>query len=382
MLHIAYIRRLFFSDTRYLPYIPSSIDHPRPHRIHHTKPISTKTTPFLPTMCIQWCCKHCSHKFTKLTHRSAHERCNDYFIARSQNEHATACPNGPWELRRAYHRHPYRGVQRCEDCIKAGRKGSKIAQLARQQANVALGHRPEYTGTIPLGELEIPDTFHNAQRRVEPGNREAVESSLEGFGSTNERLPSHEVERRWATKVTAFDGGLDPEMGPRPPKLSTNPGQQMGEADHNPGTTALAVEDPQSGPPQAQYDALSPMHKPIETSQSPRRQAQHDEDSTTKSANSMTVREETSRKARQHLHSHTSSVADSRDTTAVKEAGFQNPHHETYRNTSSETNKRNHPTLEQTKPYHQKPHRQPPNTSPPAPCSSSSQPTRTRPWDL
>ncbi|CAF9935253.1 hypothetical protein IMSHALPRED_010159 [Imshaugia aleurites] len=335
-------------------------------------------------MCIQWCCKHCSDKFTKLTHRSAHERCNDYFIARSQNEHTTACPNGPWELRRAYHRHPYRGVQRCDDCIKAGRKGSKIAQLARQQANVALGQRPAYTGTVFLGELEIPDTFHNAQRRIEPGNLDARTSSLEGLSSANEHLPSHEVERRWATKVTAFDVNLDPGIEPRPPMLATNPGQHMGEAHHDPGTTALAAEHSQTRPQQAQYAAPSSMHKPIETSQSPRRQAQHDEDSTTKSANSMTVEEETSRKARQHLHSHTSSDADRRDTTAVKEAAFQNPHHETYRNTSSETTKRNHPTLEQTKPHSQNPHREAPSTSPPAPCSSPSQSrsTRTRPWDL
>ena len=159
-------------------------------------------------MCIQWCCKNCRDKLTILSHHWARERCNEYFIARSEDQRITDCPRGPWILRRAYHRNPYKGVQRCDECIKAGRKDSKRVQSARQKTNVALGERREYTGALYVGELLIPDGFHNTPQPLEPGQLDVIKSNWEDLALANEHLPSHELERERATGFAAFNVGV------------------------------------------------------------------------------------------------------------------------------------------------------------------------------
>ena len=159
-------------------------------------------------MCIQWCCKNCQDKLTVLTHHWARERCNDYYIARSEDRTITDCPRGPWVLRRAYHRNPYKGVQRCDDCIRAGRKDSKRVQLARQKTNVAHGDRREYSGALYVGELVIPEGFHNPPQALVPGQLDMINSSAEDFAPPNEHLPSHELERERAAKLAPSDVGV------------------------------------------------------------------------------------------------------------------------------------------------------------------------------
>ena len=138
-------------------------------------------------MCIQWCCKNCLDKLTGLTHQWAYERCNDFFIARSREDYLTECPNGPWQMRRAFHRHPYRGPQMCDSCRNVSRKEKKLLQSAREKANVALGHPPEYTGAIDLGELESPEIFQeDTQLPLEPGEVDSMKDKGES-SSTFER---------------------------------------------------------------------------------------------------------------------------------------------------------------------------------------------------
>lgn len=101
--------RLFFRGKSCSLCTSSSTDLPQQVPLFSTaaKQFSTPSqTPYY-TMCIQWCCKHCPNN-SKLTHIWARDRCNDFFISRSHNENITECPRGPFELRRAYHRHPYR----------------------------------------------------------------------------------------------------------------------------------------------------------------------------------------------------------------------------------------------------------------------------------
>ena len=152
-------------------------------------------------MCIHWCCKHCS---ALLTHRWAYERCNEYFVARSLDQNLIACPNGPWLLRRACHRHPYRGDQTCDECKKARRKNKKLMQSARQKANKEMGHRPDYNGAVYLGELAIPETIHRDwQLPLEPGRLAAMKAKWENFTMTHRHLPSHELEREWTKRFRA-----------------------------------------------------------------------------------------------------------------------------------------------------------------------------------
>ena len=188
-------------------------------------------------MCIHWCCKHCG---TQLAHRWAYEHCNEYFVARSQDENLMACPNGPWLLRRAYHRHPYRGPQRCGQCKNASRKDKKLTQSARQKANVALGHRPDYNGAIYLGELKIRKTIpRNSQLPLEPGRLDAMKAKWESFNVTHKHLPSHELEREWTKRFTASKN-VDPTVGGSPSmskyasifgqRTSLNQGEQISRA--------------------------------------------------------------------------------------------------------------------------------------------------------
>ena len=191
-------------------------------------------------MCIHWCCKHC---VTKLTHRWAYERCNEYFVARSRDENLVVCPNGPWLLRRAYHRHPYRGSQRCDQCKNASRKDKKLTQSARQKANVALGHRPDYNGAIYLGELKMRETIHrNSRLLLEPGRLDAMKAKWESFNVTHRHLPSHELEREWTKRFTASKN-VDLKVGVSPsivglrmsPKHSDLVGRAIaGEASRSP----------------------------------------------------------------------------------------------------------------------------------------------------
>ena len=193
-------------------------------------------------MCIQWCCKNCPGRPTKLTHRWARERCNEYFIARSKNQDTASCPIGPWELRRAYHRHPYRGPQICDNCKGVSRKDKKLMQSARQRANVALGQRPEYNGAMELGELEIPETFHgNARGLFGKGRVEDRIPNWESCSETNVRLPPLELNREWAHGFAAFnDVGSDGRGYARQPsKLASNFRKRMSGEDGDQVHTTL-----------------------------------------------------------------------------------------------------------------------------------------------
>lgn len=195
-------------------------------------------------MCIQWCCKDCLDKITILTHRWARERCNEYFIARSQNLNTTACPIGPWQLRRAYHRHPYRGPQMCDDCKRVGRKEKKLIQSARQKANMALGQQPEYSGTSSLGDLKIPESYHRSrQLLLEPGKLSVMKAKWEAFSAANRHLPSHEFEREWATRFAASnDIYFKGRVSPQPSKYTPTVGQRMNEEVTSRASTTIMGE--------------------------------------------------------------------------------------------------------------------------------------------
>lgn len=195
-------------------------------------------------MCIQWCCKDCLDKITILTHRWARERCNEYFIARSQNLNTTACPIGPWQLRRAYHRHPYRGPQMCDECKKAGRKEKKLIQSARQKANLALGQQPEYNGAMSLGELKIPESYHrNRQLLLEPGKINVMKAKWETFSAVNGHLSSHDFEREWATRfATSSDVYFNAGVSPQPSKYTPTVEQRMNEEVSSRASTTIMGE--------------------------------------------------------------------------------------------------------------------------------------------
>lgn len=251
----------------------------------------------------------------------ARERCNDFFIERSKNRNLTDCPNGPLELRRAFHRHPYRGAQKCDACKKASRKDSKLVQSARQKANVALGERPEYVGALFLGELEIPDEFHEAHL-LRRGEVDAMRSSWESFSLANGHLPSHELEREWATRFSAFNVGLNAGVRTQSSKLAPTFGERMSGEDDNRGVTAAADEPSRS------------------------------------------LRQETS--------------------TTVDETASQDTHDQDFYKISSWTNNSTYTTADESG-APQEPHREVhdnSNDSNSATGSSSSQSTRARPWDL
>ena len=191
-------------------------------------------------MCIHWCCKHCS---TLLTHRWAYERCNEYFAARSEDRNLITCPNGPWLVCRAHHRHPYRGPQRCDQCKIACRKDKKF-KMARQKANLALGHRHDYNGAINLGELEIPETMdRNSQLPLEPGRLDAMKANWETFNVTHRHLPSHELEREWTKRFAASkDVDLKAEVSPSVSEKSIIFGQRTSPKRDEQVSRAIAAE--------------------------------------------------------------------------------------------------------------------------------------------
>lgn len=195
-------------------------------------------------MCIQWCCKYCIDKITILTHPWARDRCNEYFIARSKNQNTTACPVGPWQLRRAHHRHPYRGPQMCDDCKKAGRKEKKLIQSARQKANIVLDQQPEYNGTMSLGELNVPESYHrNKQLLLEPGKLNAMKANWETFSVENGHLPSHEFEREWAKRfATSSDAYFNAEIPRQSSRYAPTVGERINKDVGSPPSTTIMGE--------------------------------------------------------------------------------------------------------------------------------------------
>ena len=339
-------------------------------------------------MCIQWCCKNCGDGCTILTHRWAQERCNDYYIARSRNGNTTDCPKGPWELRRAFHRHPYRGAQRCDECKRGGRKNAKRVQSARQKANVALGERPEYRGALHLGELEIPEHFHkNAQHLLEPGKVDAMKSNWESFNSANGHLPSHELEREWAKRFTALkDVGVNAGVWVQPLKPNASSFRQgmTSEEGHDRGNAAFAGGVPRSLHQHSQHLYKPTTYEPDETSRSARQHVQSD--SFIQRPESTTLRQEFSQSASQQAQYNTSSDTHERSMATVEQAASQNMHQDQCRcNLSSGVKEKNYTTVEAEKEavlrdshpeanYH--------NSTSTTRSSSSSQSTRSRPWDL
>ena len=332
-------------------YTPSSTDPHRSHHFYRSKQYSLIPAVFL-TMCIQYCCKNCGSDCTKLTHRWARERCNDYFSARSENQNITDCPNGPWELQRASHRHPYRGAQVCESCKKAGRKDYKVIQSTRQKANVALGERAEYAGAINLGELEIPDTFYNPHF-VEGGKADAMRLIRESFKSANGHLLVHELERAWASRLTVFDIGINAGAWTLPSKLASTFGQRTSEEALNRGNTAIADKVSRSPHRQIHPSSKAATYRPNQTSRSACQNIQYNTSSDTNKRNITNVEREASRSAQQHVQCQNNSDTNKQNITPVKgKERSRDPDREAHYNSASTTR------------------------------SSSSQSACARPWDL
>lgn len=279
-------------------------------------------------MCIQYCCKHCPDNCTKLNHQWARQRCNEFYIARSQNENIIDCPKGPWELRRAEHRHPYRGAQRCDACKKAGKNKSKLAQSARKKANAAIGELPEYTGALFLGELEIPKDFD----RVSAEDHTRLKTAAVG-------------------------------------EITRSPHQQS-----------------------HQHHSTSTTCKQNETSRSPHEDVQYNNNKSNTDKQNLTPVEQTASPKKLHhsqiYHSNSSETdADQRNIKRTVEAAASqkaNHHHRIRHDDSPETNKSNRTTVEEGKQaasrtaHHVVHH----NSSLPTRSAPLSQPTRKRPWDL
>ena len=328
-------------------------------------------------MCIRWCCKSCpDNKVTRLNHRWARERCNDYFIVRSMNQSARDCPKGPaWELRRAFHRHPYRGSQRCGNCIKIARQSFKCVQMARQKANAVIGELPDYAGALYLGELEIPDNFHdNAQHLLDlPGKVDAMISNWESFNSENGHLPSYELEREWATRFTGFNG--------LPPlELASIFERQQIRGDDSDRSTVSAEEVCRSPHQQIFHHPESPnTYQGNGISPSVLQHVRYDANSSIKRANSTTVGQEASPSARQHDQDALCPNTAKRNDTPIGNA-LQNALYQICYDISADTDKRIVTTLE-AKEYLRDPYRDffyshSKLTMCTAPFG------RTRPWDL
>ena len=302
------------------------------------------------TMCIQYCCKHCPDNCTKLNHQWARQRCNEFYIARSLDENITDCPKGPWELRRAFHRHPYRGSQRCDACKKAGKNKSKLAQSARKKANAAIGELPEYTGALFLGELDLS--------ALDVGDRNAG-----GWAA-----PPYESKM-----------------------ASTFSQQRMGEEDPNLVTTA-AVGEIFRSPHQRthQHSSTSTLCKPDEPSRSAHQdvQSNNNNNSNTDKQTIKPVEQTASPNKRHHHQICHSKGSDQRNITriAVETATSQkeNHHHRIRHDIHPETNKSTRTTVEGGNKAASRatPHVAHHNSSLPTCSAPSSQPTRKRPWDL
>ena len=231
----------------------------------------------------------------------------------------------------------------------------------------------------------MPGTFNCAADPIKPGIVDVMKSNWESFSAANEHLPSHKLEREWASSFTAFTAGLDAGVGPRPRKLVNPPGQWMSEEDHHRGNTALAAEVSRSAPQEARSNADSSTHKSTTSSQSPRRQAQYNKDSTTKKANSMTVGREEFQSARQRVQGNTSSGVDNQDMTTGQGGASHNPHHQMYHITSSWTYESNHTTVdvaEEKDASSRGPLLETHCDSNAHPRCSSFRSRRARPWDL
>ena len=73
---------------------------------------------------------------------------------------------------------------------------------------MALGERREYTGALNVGELVVPDGFQNTPQPLVRGQLDGIKSSVEDFALANEHLPSHGLERQWATRFAASNAGV------------------------------------------------------------------------------------------------------------------------------------------------------------------------------
>ena len=337
-------------------------------------------------MCLHWCCKHC---FTKLTHRWAYERCNEYFVARSQDENLIACPNGPWLLRRAYHRHPYRGAQRCDQCKNASRKDKKLMQSARQKANVALGHRPDYNGAIYLGVLEIPETIHrNSRLPLEPGRLDAMKAKWESFNVTHRHLPSHDLEREWTKRFTASKHvDLKAVMSPSIPKNPSIVGQRMSPKQGSQVSTAVEGEVTRD-PHQCIYrQFISSTHE------ANGRRLPQAAPPFNSNHNSILKRVNNTLKALSiakqlilyQQNNDPTLLTNNRLFTSVEESPSRsrgNQQQLVYNIRPEPTNKSNSSTVLQNEPSRDSGRSEVSSSSTSTTLSSSSRPTRTRPWDL
>ena len=336
-------------------------------------------------MCIHWCCKHC---FTNLTHRWAYERCNEYFVARSQDENLISCPNGPWLLRRAYHRHPYRGPQRCDQCKLASREDKKLMQSARQKANVALGHRPDYNGAIYLGVLEMRETIHrNSRLPLEPGRLDAMKANWESFNVTHRHLPSHELEREWTKRFTASKHvDLEAVVSPSISKNTSIVGQRMNPKQGSQVSTAVAGEVTRDPHQRIYRQFISSTHEA-----NGRRLLQaappfhYNHNSIIKRVNNTLETFSIAKQLILYQQNNDPTLFTNDIFTSVEETSSRstgNQQQLVYNIRSEPTNKSNSSTVLQNEPSRDSGRSEVSSNLTSNTLSSSSRPTRTRPWDL
>lgn len=265
----------------------------------------------------------------------------------------------------------------CDSCKKAGRKDYKVIHSARQQANAALGERAGFTGTIWLGELEIPENFRNPHG-IKAGRLDVMRSNWESFSLENGHLPVHELEREWASKFGTFDVGLNTGVCTQQlSKPASTLGRPVSEG------VCIGVNEEVSQNPHQQIHCKTDSSTTTrdctiaedETSECAHRHVQYNEDSTTKRANSTTVEREASQST---YHQPCYSISSDTDKTNITPAGEAASRHIIYHqprsNKMSNIDKRTTTTRDNDREAHYK--------STLITRSSSSQSTRARPWDL
>lgn len=345
-------------------------------------------------MCIQWCCKHCPPtSSTTLTHKWALSRCNEFYIARSNGTTTLACPKGPWEFRRAFHRHPYRGAQRCDACKKAGKNRSKLAQSIRQRANAAIGELPEYTGALFVGELEIPKEFYRntSQRELQAGEVDAMKVDWEGFSLANGQLSSHDLEREWAKRLAALgdlgrDGG-----GWMTPSYSLNMASTFSRGeDHEVVRTAPKGEISRNRHQQMhrQHDSTSPTCEQKENSDSTHHHVQNNGNPSKEHTLSTTVEQEIISSGHPHVQNNNNRAHTDTEKSTTPPVGNPSrqeihPHHQPCNDNISRIGKVHRTNLKEYLPAALRAaHQHHCDASLPTRSAPASQARRTRPWDL
>ena len=121
---------------------------------------------------------------------------------------------------------------------------------------MAHGERREYSGALYVGELVIPDGFQDTSQPLVRGQLDVAKSTWEDFALANKHLPSHELEREWANRFAGSSVGVGiPSMG----NTSTVRQQINGE---DPGSRmALAETNYRSPYPPVQHPTIQNIYR-------------------------------------------------------------------------------------------------------------------------